>query len=274
MSGTTPTIVIRERTWLSVVALVLSLAAVLVSIGVAVVPGLIADNGRNANAGRYLRLVASTKQDEPIGAQSYAAVGSDADRFASFVQAYWSAVDVTSKERKNASSTVSDLGGGSFKVCFANVHPKLFRDCVTAARFEFDGQGLIRRFTIDSIPVSAVVHLPVIGGDKLTKDDNGPVDGYLAGSVYDTSAGQRLVVLALNRHEDVAAKYPVTFESVLAQDVKERNITVPEWSFPNTLYYFGHGYAVVRVPDTATYLYVCWVPPSLPQQCQWFYGLD
>lgn len=274
MSGTTPTIVIRERTWLSVVALFLSLAAVLVSIGVAVVPGLIADNGRIANAERYLRLVASTKQDEPIGAQSYAAVGSDADRFASFVQAYWAAVNVTSEERKRASTTVRDLGGGSFKVCFANVSPRLFHDCVTAARFEFDGQGLIRRFTIDAIPVSAVVHLPVIGSDKLTKDNDGPVDGYLAGSVYDAGVGQRLVVLAINRHEDAATQYPVTFTTVKAQDVKEQDITVPEWSFPKTLYYFGHGYAVVRVPDTATYLQVCWVPPSLPQQCQWFYGLD
>lgn len=274
MSDPNATIVIRERTWLSVAALVLSLAAVLVSVGVAIVPGIIADNGRNASAERYLDLVTSTEIDSPIGAQSYAAVNSDADRFASFVQAYWQAVDVTSKERKGASTTVKSLGGGSFKVCFADVHPRLFHSCVTAARFEFDSQGLIRRFTIDKIPVGAVVHLPAAGTEKLTKDDNGPVDGYLTGSAYDTDAHQFLVVIALNRHEDAAAKYPVTFKSVIAQDVKESDITVPEYSFPNRLYYYGHGYAVVLVPDTATYLGVCWEAPTPPQQCQWFYGLD
>src|SRR4051794_5561987 len=100
MSDLTPRKV-REPIWISVCALVLSLAAVLVSLAVAIVPGIAADQSRSASALRFLDLLTSSKVNAPIAAQSYTVANSDADRFAAVVQTYWFAVDLGSTKRKD-----------------------------------------------------------------------------------------------------------------------------------------------------------------------------
>lgn len=264
-----------EPLWLSISALALSVIAVFVTVGIAVVPGWVDDHNRSENAKQYLTLITSSTMNSPLAAQSYTVAKSDADTFASIIQAYWSAVDLGNTKRKDVPpGKVTDQGGGVYKACFPDVSPRIFHSCVTVARFEYDNQGLIRRFTVNNLPVGTTVSVPADPGSTLTADNNEPTDVFGVGSILDVDASQRLVVLHIRRHEHDGEHNNITFTSVQAQDVKEHSVNLVASSFPQTLSYFEDGYAVALVPDTADFLYTCWTPDNAPTLCQWIYRLS
>jgi hypothetical protein len=267
-----------ESSWIPIAAIVLSLVAIIVTVWTAIYPSIATDHTRNDNARGYLELVISAQVHAPLSARSYTRADSDADDFAVVVSNVWKALPYTAAEReKLTAGSVTSLGDGRFDVCFPHLEVEFFGgQCVEAARFEFNDQNLIQRFTIDDLMVDSVMTPEGSELTKLTTGDDDPVDIYAAGTLRDAKTDEQVSVFWLQRHPAANRdEFTATFETVTAENASQKEVEIFESRFPGSLSSRETSYAVIQTTQHAKYLKTCWTGvPNLDEQCEWTFGLQ
>lgn len=265
-----------DRPWVSVVALLLSFLAVVVSVGIALWPGAETRSVRANNEQQFLDLVASARGNAALSSRVYTVSGSDADKFAVVIANVWKGEGYSAKEQlhmKNGSATPTK--NDTFRVCFPKMRVEIFAGrCVIMGHFEFDNQNLIRRFTVDSLPVESVIHEQT--GAVLSKENSGPVDIYAYGTIVDPPTNEQVSVFWMQRRATPDRDtYTATLDKVIAQDESEADRPILEMHFPDSLKSRQTSYAVIRTSMSSAYLQLCWTGiPATTHACEWTYGLN
>jgi len=250
------------------VSLWLSAGAVLIALGSFVYPLVSSEISHQALTVRYLNALVGATPLAPYTARGVAVENSHADRYAETVGLLWDGlVDSEFDGSAVANGRVSG-GWGTYTVCFPQVD--VFRaECSTYADFEFSEGNRLARFTIDGLPVEQTYRYAQYDSTVTIEDDNHQIRAYRAGQFVDSDKKSKTIVLWMDRAASSTAP-SIDLLSVQAQDGQENDIDVEAVHFPPRLPKFGDAYAVVRVPDSARFLYVCWSGHSEDEKpCDW-----
>jgi hypothetical protein len=258
------------------VGLTFSIIAIVVSVASFLYPVASAQYTHVTQAKDYLEGLVQVARPGPYLARGSAAKGSDADLYADTVGRAWETwtLNRTDEEPVAVGTVTGDWG--EYVVCFPalDIFPT---ECSTYSEFEYSDQDKVTRFSIDGMPIDQLYNSADYEKTATYSSDDGneQVRAYYAGKLFDPSGVASTVILRLDRSlSSTSGRSPLSFDSLIAQNGAEEQVTVYASYFPETAVYYETYFAVVRVPRNARFLHICWSGvPEGEKACDWTYNL-
>lgn len=254
------------RSW---IAILISVAALCVSVLAYATPILDKQWGRSSTIGAFLNaLIQPTSRGVKAGAIE-AEPDSAASKYVTVLGTVWTAWEgAFGGPATLGSGSVSESGSGKYEVCFPDIDV-LPAGCQTFGDFEFttDDQNIVR-FSVNGTPVAEMTDTSAA---SVTTIEHGRVQVWSQVALIDPDATKQTLVfwtaLAGNTSNP---KLAYSLDSLYVQNGQEEELTDVVSHSPDRISRYDSALAVIRTDVAAHLIYSCWtIHPAEKDYCVW-----